>query len=213
MARAGALVLLGFVLLGCRTSAETLIGRADGRDIFATEVEIQARADREGISRTEAIRELRREHEMRVAIDLQKEWKSKNGVKVEGAKIHSKIDEPDTPDEEKIAEFITSKQTARAEAREAAEIESDEEATDPEGDADEANEDAVDEDAVKRAKLDAAIGRIGLPPYRGGLEPSERSEGWRVLPENGSDTGEEAATARQAEKNRRSQVPAGQAPK
>ncbi len=45
---------------------------------------------------TKALRELRREHEMRLAIDMQKEWKSKNGVHVEGAKSEPKPTNPIT---------------------------------------------------------------------------------------------------------------------
>jgi hypothetical protein len=198
MTRLHALLPLFIALLGCKTPGETIIGRGNGQDVIASEADIQARADQSGISRTQAIRELRREHEMRLAVDMQKEWKSKNGVHVEGAKIRTQTDEPDAPDSEKIEEFIAQTRTSRAELT--AEIQE-------EGEEDEESDDLeMTEDEAKLNDLNSAVDRIGLPEQKAVFEESERSEGWKLLPDEGSPITQTREVERQGQKNPRTQT-------
>ncbi len=169
------LALIGIALLaGCQTPGETVIGRANGRDLVVTEAEIQQRASDRGVSRTVALRELRRESEMRAAIEMQREWKSRDNAYVEGVKARTHTDQPEAPNEDEIFELVSKEQSKRADARAALFAEEDAEG--------EANE---DEPETSEDQQNAVADRLKLPSRRPEFESRGDTEGWNSL------TGEE----------------------
>lgn len=193
------LALIGIALLaGCQTPGETVIGRANGRDLVVTEAEIQKRASDHGLSRTVALRELRRESEMRAAIEMQREWKSRDNAFVEGVKARTQTDQPAAPNEDEIFEHVSKEQTRRADAR-AALI---------------AEEDAVAEDEqseTSEAQQNEIADRLKLPSRSPEFESREEEEGWNLL--SGDKVAPQKRGVERLAKNKsKSQVPLSQSP-
>lgn len=161
-----AMVALG----GCQTTGDTVIGRANGRDIVVTEAEIQKRISDRGVSRAVAVRELRREQETKAAIELQQKWKSQDNVYVENAKSRSGSDQPEAPDQEAISEMIADEQKRRAEVRQALY-------------ADDEIGEGVDDDAPPDAEDEEILSKMALPEQRAQFEESPETEGWKTLPD------------------------------
>jgi hypothetical protein len=195
------LALFGIALLaGCQTPGETVIGRANGRDLVVTEAEIQQRASDRGISRTVALRELRRESEMRAAIEMQKEWKSRENAYVEGVKARTHTDQPEAPNEDEVFEHVSKEQSKRADARAALfaeeDVEAEAEEVEPETSEDQQN---------------AVADRLKLPSRIPEFESRGEKGGWNSL------TGEEPPPPKRgferlAKNKTKSQTPSSQPP-
>lgn len=187
--------LLGIALLsGCQTPREVVVGRANGRDLIVSETEIQKRINDRGVSRAVALRELRRESEMRAALEMQKEWKSRNDVIVEGVKARTRTDQPEAPNEDEVFEHISHEQSKRANAR-AALFEESEEAE--AGSLEEKQNDVAD--------------RLRLPSKKPEFDEPASKEGWNRL------TGEaefprEGGSERLGKNKRKTQLPISTSP-
>lgn len=177
------LALLSAAPLGCKTPGDTVIGRYQGRDIVVTEQEIKERTEAKGLSRTEALRELRREHEMRLALEMQKEWKPLPEVAVEGARIRTEIDHAEAPDEEKMAEMISKvrkeRLLARQKALEEELAEGEKKKSGEYGEVGGEGEDEEDDRSDGESGLrDDESDRLPLPKRPTEFELSKKGEGW-----------------------------------
>jgi hypothetical protein len=196
MARCAAMACLLALLAGCQTAGDTVIGRANGRDIVVTEAEIQKRIADRGVSRAVAMRELRREQETKSAIELQRKWKSSDNFYVENAKSRSGADQPEAPDQEAIAEMIADEQERRAEVREA--IYADDEMVDEIGE-------GIDEDSPPDEEDSEILSKMALPEQRAKFEDVPDTEGWQTLPDQPA-TPQSGDKVRQGEKKAKTQV-------
>jgi hypothetical protein len=168
MLRLFAVLLICLALSGCQSTGDTVIARSKGRDVVVTEAEIAQRAKDKGVSREVALRQLRREHDMRAAIEMQKEWKSTADVRVDGVKVRTTTDQPPAPNEEEIAEFISQAQTKRANAREAL-------LAKEEGTTESPLEEVIDD------SNEESIDRYDLPSNPPQFEARPGEEGWNQL--------------------------------